>query len=70
MYGAVLERGDSIDHRIPPGRHAWVQCVTGEIAVNDLTLRAGDGVAVSDEAALTLRGANGGASELLLFDLA
>jgi hypothetical protein len=30
----------------------------------------GDGLAVSDESALRLRGANGGESELLLFDLA
>ena len=56
--------------RFVPGRHAWVQCATGAIDVNGLALKEGDGLAVSDESALRLRGSNGGDSELLLFDLA
>lgn len=66
MYAAVLASGDSIDHAIAAGRHAWVQCAEGEVDVNGITLRAGDGLAASDEASLSLRGAG----ELLLFDLA
>ncbi|HZM92136.1 MAG TPA: pirin family protein [Vicinamibacterales bacterium] len=69
MYAAVLGTRDSIDYAIRPGRHAWVQCATGAIDVNGLTLKEGDGLAVSEEPALTLRGSNGN-SELLLFDLA
>ena len=67
---AVLGAGDSVDYSIRPGRHAWVQVATGAIDVNGVALKEGDGLAVSDESALRLRGANGGESELLLFDLA
>jgi len=70
MYAAVLGDSDAIDYAIRPGRHAWVQCATGAIEVNGLALSEGDGLAVSNEAALTLRGSNGADSELLLFDLA
>jgi redox-sensitive bicupin YhaK (pirin superfamily) len=51
-----------------PGRAAWLQVLTGNVAVNDQPLGAGDGVAVSDETALTVQAAS--ASEILLFDLA
>ena len=70
MYGAVLESGASVSHAIAPGRHAWVQCATGAIEVNGIALAQGDGAAVSDERALTLRGAAAGDAEVILFDLA
>ena len=69
VYAAVLAGGESIAHPIAPGRHAWVQCAAGECEVNGVALQAGDGVAVSDEPALSLRGTGTG-GELLLFDLA
>jgi redox-sensitive bicupin YhaK (pirin superfamily) len=69
MYAAVLGNGETINYPIAPGRHAWVQGAAGEIDVNGVTLKEGDGLAVSDESSLTLRGAAGG-GELLLFDLA
>jgi redox-sensitive bicupin YhaK (pirin superfamily) len=58
-----------VDHSIRPGRYAWVQCATGAIDVNGVALEEGDGLAVSDESSLRLRGSNGRDSELLLFDL-
>ncbi len=70
MFAAVLGAGESIAYPIPPGRHAWVQCVAGGINVNGLALADGDGVAVSEETLLTLGGAEARESELLLFDLA
>jgi len=70
MYAAVLGTGETIEYAIPKGRHAWVQGAAGEIEVNGLTIREGDGVAVSDESLLALRGAGPGGGELLLFDLA
>ena len=69
MYAAVLGGGESIEYPIAQGRHAWVQCADGAIEVNGLELATGDGVAVSDERALSLRGTGDG-GELLLFDLA
>ena len=68
MYAAVLGAGESIDYPIRPGRHAWVQVAAGEIEVNGVAIKEGDGLAVSDETSLRLRGAWRGV-ELLLFDL-
>jgi redox-sensitive bicupin YhaK (pirin superfamily) len=69
MYAAVLGSGETITYPIPNGRHAWVQNASGQIEVNGMTLKEGDGLAVSDEPSLMLRGAASG-GELLLFDLA
>ncbi len=70
MYAAVLPPGVSVDYPIRPARHAWVHCATGAIEVNGVALEEGDGLAVSNEAALRLQGAHAGDAELLLFDLA
>jgi redox-sensitive bicupin YhaK (pirin superfamily) len=70
MYAAVLGDGESITHPLAPGRHAWVQGAAGQIEVNGVVIREGDGLAVSDEASLTFRGTGGSGGELLLFDLA
>jgi redox-sensitive bicupin YhaK (pirin superfamily) len=70
MYASVLGSGESITHRIAPGRHAWVQCAAGQLNVNGVALKDGDGLAVSDESELSLRGDGAGGGELLLFDLA
>ena len=69
MYAAVLGAGEAVHHTLAPGRHAWVHCASGSIVVIGVALEAGDGLAVSEEASLQLRGVNG-AGELLLFDLA
>jgi len=54
-----------------PGRHAWVQLVSGELDVNGTRLAKGDGAAISGESQLALASVGGnGAAEFLLFDLA
>ncbi len=68
LYTAALERGASVTHEIAPGRHAWLQVVFGDVAVGEHTLRAGDGLAVSDESRITVTGVE--PAEILLFDLA
>jgi redox-sensitive bicupin YhaK (pirin superfamily) len=70
MFAAVLRAGDSISYPVASGRHAWVQCASGEIDVNGVAMKEGDGLAVSDEPVVTLRGGGAGDGELLLFDLA
>jgi redox-sensitive bicupin YhaK (pirin superfamily) len=70
MYASVLAPGEAVTSPLAPGRHAWVQCVSGDADVNGLTIRTGDGVAVSDEDEVVLRGAGSSGAELLLFDLA
>ena len=68
MFASILDAGKNLHHEISPGRHAWIQVVTGEIEVNGITLSRGDGAAVSNEKLLTLRSVI--AAEVLLFDLA
>jgi redox-sensitive bicupin YhaK (pirin superfamily) len=70
MYASVLAAGETVTSPLAPGRHAWVQCVTGDAEVNGLAITTGDGVAVSDEREVVLRGAGKSGAELLLFDLA
>jgi len=69
MFATVLAAGQQVDVPIAGGRYAWVQCVTGSAEVNGLAIKAGDGVAVSDEAQLVLRGSEPSGAEVLLFDL-
>jgi redox-sensitive bicupin YhaK (pirin superfamily) len=65
---ASLAQGQSLTREIAPGRHAWLQVLSGGGMLGNQRLAAGDGVAVSDEAAVEFAAA--GTSELLLFDLA
>ncbi len=69
MYAAVLDPGQSITYPIAAGRHAWVQGAAGDIEVNGVALKEGDGLAVSEESSVTLRGVGANGGELLLFDL-
>ena len=68
-----LAAGDTAQHTLAPGRHAWVQVAAGSLEVSgtsgaSVKLRAGDGLAVSDEATLTLIASD--AADVLVFDLA
>jgi hypothetical protein len=68
IHRAVLAAGGTSEIALAPGRHAWVQVVTGDLSLNGTALAAGDGAAVSDEALLTL--VSTGSAEALVFDLA
>ena len=68
LFAALLAPGESVTHRLGPGRHAWVQVVRGEVEAGGERLGAGDGAAVSDEASLSVRAIAD--AEVLLFDLA
>lgn len=67
LWTAVLDEGSAVEHRLAEGRHAWLQLASGGVDLNGVTLRAGDGAAVSAESALRITAKQG--SELLLFDL-
>jgi redox-sensitive bicupin YhaK (pirin superfamily) len=67
---ANLSSAEQIRHEIRPGRAAWVQVARGDLTVNGHVLRAGDGAAVTDEAALELAASGRGDAEVLVFDLA
>jgi redox-sensitive bicupin YhaK (pirin superfamily) len=68
VLAAQLEPGEQVTYRLQPGRHVWVQTASGRATLNGLLLKKGDGVAVSEVAALDLVAVDG--SEVLLFDLA
>jgi quercetin 2,3-dioxygenase len=68
LYATILESGESIDYPISENRHAWIQVIQGEIDLNDRTLKAGDGAAVSEETNLKVVAQS--SAEFLLFDLA
>src|SRR5437588_8381204 len=68
LYLASLLPGQAVAHSIEPGRAAWLQVLRGSVNVLGNDLSAGDGVAVTDENAISVQAAV--ASEVLLFDLA
>jgi redox-sensitive bicupin YhaK (pirin superfamily) len=68
LYATCLGKGEEITHEVVAGRKVWVQIARGQVEVNGTALEAGDGVAVANEARVTLRGVAD--SEILLFDMA
>jgi redox-sensitive bicupin YhaK (pirin superfamily) len=67
LFATLLEEGQSLGHPLPPKAGAWVQVVRGELDVNGVSLSAGDGLAIRDEAELELEARSD--SEALLFEL-
>lgn len=69
LFAARLDAGEQATATLADGRRAWVQAARGAVTVNGVALEAGDGAALSGEAAVSLR-AGGEGAEALLFDLA
>lgn len=67
LHAGVLGRGESAALALAPGRHAWVHVARGKVRVNGRELGAGDGAAMSEEAAVRVEGIDDG--EVLIFDL-
>lgn len=68
LYASVLKEGETVEYDLYEKRHAWIQLISGSIYVNDTTLDAGDGAAISEESALKMRAMSNNV-EFLLFDL-
>jgi redox-sensitive bicupin YhaK (pirin superfamily) len=68
LFAGVFAAGESGEHALAPGRHAWVHVVRGGARVNGTALAAGDAVALSEERTVRIEGIDGG--EVLVFDLA
>ena len=68
LLATVLLPGEQRCYELGDDRHAWIQVVRGDIALNETLLQAGDGVAISTEKLLTLTAKT--EAEVLLFDLA
>lgn len=67
IFAARLGAGATLAHDLAPGRRAWVQVVTGALALDGTALAEGDGAAVTAQTRLVLSSAEG--AEVLLFDL-
>lgn len=68
VYLSLVSNADEIVYSLQPGRHAWLQVLSGQLMVNDYSLSTSDGVAISDEPTITIKGTE--ESEFMLFDLA
>jgi redox-sensitive bicupin YhaK (pirin superfamily) len=68
LYLADLAAGNALSHELQSGRALWLQVLRGEVNALGNELSAGDGVAISDETAVSVLAKT--ASEVMLFDLA
>ena len=67
LYAGVFEAGAKARLPLAGGRSAWVHVARGEVRVNGTAMKAGDGAAATDEAAIEIEGVAAG--EVLVFDL-
>jgi len=67
LWAARLSQGTELQMKLKSGRHAWLQVARGAVQSQDEKLSQGDGVAISDEKELSVRGLED--AEVLLFDL-
>ena len=68
LYASILKNGEEVALDLAEGRHAWIQLISGKLDVNGETLEAGDGAAISEEKALSIKALDDN-TEFLLFDL-
>lgn len=70
VAATLLAAQEEREYRLLPGRHAWVQIVSGQVRLNGRTeLAPSDGAAISDETVVHLEAGAQEGAELLLFDL-
>jgi hypothetical protein len=67
VFLTTLDVGNQVTHQLAPGRHAWIQVLRGAVTLQNVSLSAGDGAAVSDDSLVTLVAAQ--SSEVMVFDL-
>ncbi len=67
LWASHLAVGQPLDYALQPGRLAYVQVVSGRLAVNDIALSAGDGARIAEESSLHFAATE--EAEILLFDL-
>jgi len=68
LYAALLARDQQVEHRFADGRYGWIQVARGAVEANGVRLSAGDGAAIGEQPAVSIRGMED--AEILLFDLA
>jgi redox-sensitive bicupin YhaK (pirin superfamily) len=64
-----VEAGGELEHRLEPGRQAWVHVIRGLATVNGQALTTGDAAGITGESGVAITG-TGANTEVLVFDLA
>jgi len=64
---ARLDAGQTVNHALRGGRHAWIHVAEGDVTLNGKQLSGGDAAAVSEETALEIIATK--PAQVLLFDL-
>jgi len=67
VFVGKLGVGDKISYTLKPGRYGWLHVAEGEMELNGLPLKAGDGAALSEVTSVQLTGKS--AAQVILFDL-
>ncbi len=67
IYVTALKAGQAVDHKIRPGREAYVFVIAGELSLNGAPLKVGDQARIADEPELNLKAVKDG--EVILLDL-
>jgi redox-sensitive bicupin YhaK (pirin superfamily) len=67
VWAGLFDGAERQEHRLAPGRYAYVHVARGEISVNDNRLATGDGARIRNEESITFE--QGKEAEVLLFDL-
>ncbi|MCH8862970.1 MAG: pirin family protein [Proteobacteria bacterium] len=67
LFAARLDQDQTVRHALATGRKAWLQVARGDVLLNGLDLKEGDGAAIEAEDEVELIGVDG--AEILLFDL-
>ena len=68
IHLASLDAGTQVTHELQAGRHAWLQVLRGNVALNGEPLQTSDGAAISNETQLKIEASDD--AEVMLFDLA
>lgn len=68
LFLASLMPGQAVTHQLEAGRAAWLQALRGSVQSLGADLAAGDGMAITNENAITVDATS--SAEVMLFDLA
>jgi redox-sensitive bicupin YhaK (pirin superfamily) len=67
LFASILNTDQEVERTMDQKRYAWIQVARGSINVNSENAEQGDGVIVSGESSIKIKGKED--SEILLFDL-
>jgi quercetin 2,3-dioxygenase len=67
LFASLLDKDEEVTYNLKAGRSFWLQIARGRVDVNGVSLKSGDGAAITEEHSLKIKGTE--TSEILLFDL-